>query len=265
MPHLPEPESPISTHTDHKRNLTTMNATAPILRLEGLTKTYRNRKVVDQLGFSMHKGETVGFLGANGAGKSTTIRMLCHLVHPSAGQAWLEEMPMFPGTPQLRDGIGAVIEGPTFHPQLSGAMNLSLIARLRRQDAARVQTMLEAVGLSEAADAPFGGYSMGMKQRLGLAAAFLHNPQLIILDEPTSGLDPAGMQQIHKLIRKLRDEHGASVLLCSHQLDEVAALCERALVLERGKLVLDYPLDDEAAIGCVREHFERIAATQGTV
>ncbi len=237
-----------------------MSSPEPILRVEGLSKRYGAFEALRGLTFSIAPGETVGMLGRNGAGKSTAIRILCGLARPSAGQAWLRGEPML-GTRSVahRRLIGAVVEAPRFYPQLSGRRNLLQLARLLGVDAARVEALLARVELTERADVAFGRYSMGMKQRLGLAAAFLHRPALAILDEPTTGLDPVGQRQVRDLIRQLAGSEGVSTLLCSHQLDEVAELCGRALVLERGALILEQPLA-AGGIAAVEACFREMAA-----
>jgi len=258
-------------------------APSPVLRVEGLTKRYGNFAAVTDVSFSLADGEVVAFLGQNGAGKSTVIKLLCNLVRPSGGQAWLDGQPILWTRGALhRRKLGAVVEAPSFYPQLSGRRNLELVARLLGVPAGEATRMLERVGLAERADERFGHYSQGMKQRLGLAAAFLHRPRLVILDEPTGGLDPVGCAQIHELIRGLahppdgaaRGRGGAddrpeepaqgrrsSVLLCTHQLSEAAAVCQRALVIERGRIVLDANLAGPDGMAAVRALFESLART----
>jgi ABC-2 type transport system ATP-binding protein len=254
----------------------------PLLRVEGLSKRYGARPAVVDVSFTLAPGEVVAFLGRNGAGKSTVLKILCGLVRPDAGQAWLDGVPLLRGIPLLRSvpllrgisllrsvplldadpagrrALGAAIEAPRFYPHLSGRHNLSLVARLLGVEAA-VPAMLERVGLADRAGERFGRYSMGMKQRLGLAAAFVHRPRLVLLDEPTAGLDPVGYAQIHELIRTLVRERGAAVLLCTHQLAEAAALCERALAIEAGRLVLNESLSRSEGLAAVQALFDRMA------
>jgi ABC-2 type transport system ATP-binding protein len=234
--------------------------TEEILRVEKLSKRYGKFWALRELSFSVRAGEIVGFLGQNGAGKSTAIKILCNLIRPTEGQAYLNGQPIT-GTSRSehRSRLGAIVEAPRFYPQLSGRTNLELIARIRCVPRERVDALLEQVGLTGREWERFGRYSMGMKQRLGLAAVLLHQPSLIILDEPTNGLDPAGMNQIQELIASLQKQHGVSVLLCSHQLDEVAALCQRALVLHEGRLLLEQPLTGPEGIQAVRQIFANLA------
>lgn len=232
----------------------------PVLRVEGLSKRYGARPAVADLSFTLAPGEIVSFLGRNGAGKSTVIKMLCGLVRPDAGAAWLDGLALLGADPAPRRMLGAVVEAPRFYPHLTGRHNLTLVARLLGAEAA-VPAMLERVGLADRAGERFGRYSMGMKQRLGLAAAFLHRPRLVLLDEPTAGLDPVGYAQIHELIHGLVRERGAGVLVCTHQIAEAAALCERALVIEAGRMVLDESLRRPEGAVAVQAWFDRMART----
>ena len=231
-----------------------------ILRVEGLTKRYGKFLALDDLSFSINKGEVVGFLGPNGAGKSTAIKMLCNLVRPTAGSIWLNGSSIVAQTDaEHRRGMGVIVEAPKFYPHLSGRRNLELLARIYRLPASRVTELLAEVGLTDRQEERFGRFSMGMKQRLGLAAVLLNEPPLIILDEPTTGLDPVGRQQIHDLILSLTRERQVSVLLSSHFLGEVKALCTRALVLHLGRLILDQSLAERGGFAEVERCFARIA------
>jgi ABC-2 type transport system ATP-binding protein len=236
-----------------------------ILRVESLSKRYGDFWALRELSFSIRTGEIVGFLGQNGAGKSTAIKILCNLIRPTEGQAFLDGRPIT-GTSGAahRRSLGAIVEAPRFYPQLSGRTNLRLLARIHGVATERVDNLLEQVGLGDRGGERFGRYSMGMKQRLGLAAVLLHQPRLIILDEPTNGLDPVGTRQIQELIASLQRTHGVSVLLCSHQLDEVAALCQRALVLHEGRLLLEQGLAGQEGIQAVRDCFAGLAQRVGT-
>lgn len=238
-----------------------MQGTEIILRVEQLSKRYGSFEAVRGVSFSVARGETVGFLGPNGAGKSTTIKMLCNLVRPTTGQVWLDGQPII-GVKGVghRRSLGAVVEAPRFYPQLSGRRNLALLGRLRKLPPQRCEEMLERVGLSERGHVRFEQFSMGMKQRLGLAAAFLHEPALIILDEPTTGLDPVGQRRMHDLIAALAKERGVGVLLSSHQLSEVCTLCDRALVMHRGAVIHEQPVDGAAHRETLEALFAKLAA-----
>lgn len=231
-----------------------------VLRVEGLTKRYGKFTAVDNLSFSVGKGEVVGLLGQNGAGKSTTIKIICNLVRPTAGEVWLDGEPITAvRSAAHRRRMGVIVEAPKFYPYLSGRKNLQLLARVHGVGNEKVDALLEQVGLSERQEERFGRFSMGMKQRLGLAAVLINAPSLVVLDEPTTGLDPVAQQQIHDLIRVLTREHEVSALMCSHILPEVETLCDRALVLHRGALVLDQSLKKKSGIAQVKRIFKGIA------
>ncbi|MCZ6471987.1 MAG: ABC transporter ATP-binding protein [SAR324 cluster bacterium] len=231
-----------------------------VLRVEGLTKRYGRFTALRDLSFSVAKGEVVGLLGQNGAGKSTTIKIICNLVRPTAGEVYLEGQPVTgQRSGEHRRKMGVIVEAPRFYPLLSGRANLELLARIYGAGDGRAAALLEQVGLSERQEERFGRYSMGMKQRLGLAAVLLNEPSLVVLDEPTTGLDPVAQLQIHDLILKLTREHQVSALMCSHILSEVETLCHRALVLHRGELLLEQSLREKDGIAEVAKVFKGIA------
>lgn len=217
----------------------------------GLTKQYGQRRVVDQLDLLIPAGALSGFVGPNGAGKSTTLRMLLGLVRPSAGSARVLGEPV--SAPDRYLGrTGAMIEGPTFHPGLSARRNLEQLALLRgvgtrasgarrsqrgrRARWERIDEVLHQVGLTSRADDRFGSYSLGMKQRLGIAAALLPRPRLLILDEPTNGLDPAGIREIRTLLRDLAGT-GMTVFVSSHLLSEVEQICDHLVMIRSGRML----------------------------
>lgn len=215
---------------------------APAIRTEGLTKRFRSGQVaVDGIDLAVPHGAVYGFLGPNGSGKTTTIRMLLGLARPTSGTAWLlgERMPDEGASVLPR--VGALVEGPAFHPYLSGRANL---VRLDACDItsdpatskARIDTALERVGLSAAAGKLFRQYSLGMKQRLGLALALLRPRDLLVLDEPTNGLDPQGTREVRNLIRELSDD-GTTILVSSHLLSEIEQVCTHIGIMSQGKLL----------------------------
>ena len=210
-----------------------------LVETKSLTKRYGPQIVaVDDLSLNVRRGEVYGFLGPNGAGKTTTLRMLVGLIRPSSGTARV--LDQHPGSPAGLGRIGVMVESPTFYPHLSGRDNLKGAARLSgiRNSKSRVEKVLEQVTLAERADDKFKKYSLGMKQRLGVAAALLKDPELLILDEPTNGLDPQGMAEMRELIRALgRGER--TVLLSSHLMGEVEQICDRVGVIRRGRLVAE--------------------------
>ncbi|HMA46760.1 MAG TPA: ABC transporter ATP-binding protein [Frankiaceae bacterium] len=208
---------------------------APAISVRGLGKTYGGRAAVDGLSFDVPSGMVSGFVGPNGAGKTTTIRMLLGLVRPTGGRASVFGMPVAAPAAYLHR-VGALIEGPTFHPALSGRQNLRVLARLGGQSDARVGEVLDVVGLAERASDRYRSYSLGMKQRLGIAAALLPDPELLVLDEPTNGLDPAGIREVRDLLRGLADG-GTTVFVSSHLLAEIEQVCDHLVVVRAGRLV----------------------------
>ncbi|MGO4593676.1 ATP-binding cassette domain-containing protein [Leifsonia sp. 2TAF2] len=214
----------------------------------GLTKRFRSRAVVDGLDLHVPRGSVFGFLGPNGSGKTTTIRMLLGLVSPSAGSIQVLGETMPDRGARVLPRVGALVEGPAFAPYLSGAANL-----LRRDTAdryapgatrrARVDAALERVGLSHAAGKHVRAYSLGMKQRLGIAGALLTDRDLLVLDEPTNGLDPQGTREVRSLVRSLADE-GTTVFVSSHLLAEIEQVCTHAAIMRTGRLVAQGSLDE---------------------
>ncbi|HEU4397673.1 MAG TPA: ABC transporter ATP-binding protein [Actinomycetota bacterium] len=208
----------------------------PIVVTDELTKRYGRRTVVDAVSLTVRRGEIYGFLGPNGAGKTTTLRMLVGLVRPTRGSARV--LDGRPGDPSVLRRVGALIEGPGFYPYLSGRDNLRVLARYNRLTNTDVEQALDQVDLSARGGDAFKSYSLGMKQRLGVAAALLGEPDLLILDEPTNGLDPSGMADMRELVRRLAAQ-GRTVLLSSHLLGEVQQICDRVGVIADGRLLTE--------------------------
>ncbi|MGV9413202.1 ABC transporter ATP-binding protein [Nocardia sp. NPDC003693] len=207
-----------------------------ILDTERLTKRYGPHLAVDAVSMRVRRGEIYGFLGPNGAGKTTTLRMLAGLIRPSGGTATV--LGHAPGAPEVLRRMGVLIEGPGFYPYLSGRDNLRVLARYRGVDRADVERVLDRVRLRDRGDDRFRAYSLGMKQRLGVAAALLGHPDLLILDEPTNGLDPAGMAEMRELITAVAAD-GHTVVLSSHLLAEVQEICDRVGVISGGRLLTE--------------------------
>lgn len=208
---------------------------------ESLTKRYGQRAAVDALALNVPAGSIFGLLGPNGAGKTTTIAMLLALVRPTAGRAIVLGHDVQREPARALAGVGAMIEGPAFYPYLSGRDNLRALALAEGLPPARVDAVLAEVELADRAQDRYRTYSQGMRQRLGIAAALLRAPKLIILDEPTNGLDPAGQIEIQQLIRTLAAS-GRTILLSSHLLHDVEQLCDRVAILKGGRLLASGPI-----------------------
>ena len=215
-----------------------------VIQTHNLIKEFGRHRAVDALNLEIKEGQVYGFLGPNGAGKSTTIRMLLNLMHPTSG-----EMHIFGKDPRhdptiLRQ-IGALVEGATFYPYLTGWDNLMIVGNSHGGfDSERAKQLVSFVNLSDAMNVHVRAYSTGMKQRLGIAAALLNDPKLVILDEPTNGMDPAGIREIRSFIRNLAHEHGKTVFLTSHLLGEVQQTCDRVAIINHGKMIQNGTIDE---------------------
>ncbi len=228
-PNTPSPLGPGSTSTPLPTPL--------VIQTADLSKVYgRGMTAVDQLDLSIRHGEVYGLLGPNGAGKTTTLRMLLGLVRPTSGSGTLLGLPL--GDRAGLAQVGALVETPAFYPHLSGRANLHSLAMLANVHADRVATVLRKVGLLDRADDRFATYSLGMKQRLGVAGALLKDPQVLILDEPTNGLDPQGRVEMRELVRSL-GQGSRTVVVSSHLLEDVEQICDRVGVLQRGRLIAE--------------------------
>ncbi len=223
------------------------DAKSPVLELANLSKTYGRRRggvhAVRDVSLSVGAGEVYGFLGPNGAGKSTTIRMLLGLISPSAGEVRLFGAPLGEDGSQLRR-VGSLVDGGAFYPFLSGRRNLEVLAKTHGGGGERIDALLVQVGLARDAGRKVKGYSTGMRQRLGVAAALLNDPDLVILDEPVNGLDAAGIQEMRALIRSLSADHGKTVFLSSHLLHEVQQVCDRIAIISRGEVIRESTVED---------------------
>jgi ABC-2 type transport system ATP-binding protein len=208
-----------------------------VIEVSGLTKRYGEHRAVDDLSFTAPAGKVTGVVGPNGAGKTTTFRCLLSLARPTAGAALIDGRP-YRELPHPRQQVGAVLEAMGFHPARSGRNHLRVVARAAGIDQARIDGLLDLVGLGGAADRRVGGYSLGMRQRLGLATAMLGDPSTIVLDEPANGLDPAGVAWTRRLLRAWADE-GRTVVVSSHLLTELAQVADRVVVIQDGRLVAE--------------------------
>lgn len=211
-----------------------------LLQLNKLSKSYGRLKAVDQLSITLKKGNVYGLLGPNGSGKSTTLGMVLNVINPSSGSFQWYQGTL--NTHQALKKIGAIIERPNFYPYMTALQNLNLICKIKQCSTANIQEKLELVKLWDRKDSEFRTYSLGMKQRLAIAAALVNNPELLILDEPTNGLDPEGIHQIRALITKITAD-GTTILLASHLLDEVEKVCNQVIVLKNGVKYYEGPVD----------------------
>ena len=234
----------------------------PAVITSALSKRYGERLAVDRVDIELPAGVVSGFVGPNGAGKTTTIQMLLGLVRPTSGTAQVLGHPISDPAAYL-SRVGALVESPSFYPTLSGRRNLEALTRLGRLDRARIDEVLTQVELSDRADDLVRSYSLGMKQRLGVAAALLPKPELVILDEPANGLDPAGIREIRRLLRRLADE-GVTVFVSSHQLAEIEAICDHLVMIHQGQIVFQGKVDELLAahhtdLVAIPEHAEDLA------
>lgn len=217
-----------------------------VIEVRGLTKKFRNLTAVDNLDLNVYRGDVFGFLGPNGAGKSTTIRMLLSLIKPTSGEMKIFNKSIVKDRKEIFSKVGAIVEKPDFYLYLSAYKNLEILGKLSGADTSKkkIMEMLELVGLEKRYKSKVKTYSHGMKQRLGLAQALLHDPELIILDEPTTGLDPQGMKEIRDLIIYLSREKGKTIFLSSHILHEVELIATRMIILNKGKVQVEGTVED---------------------
>ena len=234
-----------------------LDRNATVISASGLTRRFGETVAVRELSFSVSRGEIFGFLGHNGAGKTTTVRLLNGVLAPSAGEMRVLDLSPVGEGPRLRRFTGVLTETPSLDERLTGRENLTIYADLygvpKGDVAQRTSRLLEMFELAERADERVAAYSKGMRQRMALARALLHEPQILFLDEPTSGLDPVATRRVHELIRRLSRDEGRTVFLCTHNLNEAQALCDRLAVMEHGSLV---------AVGTPAELAEQTAQTR---
>ncbi|KEJ02299.1 ABC transporter ATP-binding protein [Clostridium botulinum] len=210
-----------------------------LLSTHNLTKEYKNKKAVNSLNITVYEGDVYGFLGPNGAGKSTTIKSIMGLIKPTSGKVIINGYDVEKDSEKAIEKIGTMVEAPSFYGGLSGYKNLILMANLYGVPKKRVDEVLEMVRLTDSAHKNVSKYSLGMKQRLGIARAFLNNPNIVILDEPTNGLDPQGIKDIRELIQDLSKKYHVTFLISSHILSEIQAVCNRIGIIEKGSLKVE--------------------------
>ena len=225
-----------------------------VLFVDNLNKKIRRREIIKDVSFTVGKGDICGFIGPNGAGKTTIIRMLTSLVKPTSGQIKLNGYDVVTQRKEALQNLGAIVESPIFFSHMSGEevlMNLALLIpnKTKSERLAKVLEVLEVVGLSDRKKDKVSTYSLGMKQRLGIAQALLNDPQIIILDEPANGLDPLGMVELRELILKLNTEQGITFFISSHLLDELQKICNKLVIIKSGTIAWQGAKDDFLALG----------------
>ena len=227
-----------------------MTATEPIIRLEGVTKRFGRTVAVDDVTVDVPRGRCLGWLGPNGSGKTTLIRCMLGLARPTAGTIHVRGREVPREARSALAGVGAIVEEPRFYPYLTGRRNLDVAAGLVGQDAfGRIDGLLDRVGLADAGGTAVKKYSLGMRQRLGVARSLLSDPELLILDEPSNGLDPAGMAEFRRTIRSFVEEDGRTVFISSHLLDEVEKIADDIAIVQAGALVVHGSVADLVAGG----------------
>jgi ABC-2 type transport system ATP-binding protein len=219
-----------------------------VLEVQGVTKKIDNKTIVDSLSFNIKRGEILGLLGPNGAGKTTTMRMIVGLTSITEGDIFIEGHSIKTNFKQAISKIGVVVENPSFYPFLSGYDNLKYYARMAKGvTVERIKETVELLGLEHAIHKKTKTYSLGMRQRLGIAQALLHRPSVLILDEPTNGLDPAGIREMRDYLKKVARHEGTAILVSSHLLAEIELMCDRAVIIQNGKHIKTYNITEKSA------------------
>lgn len=208
-----------------------------VLELKNVSKTFGKRKVINDISLEVKEGEIYGFLGPNGSGKTTTIKMILRLIDLDSGTITVNGYDTKKQFEKAMECIGAIVENPDMYKYMTGLENLKLHARTRNVDKKRIDEVLELVELKDRAKDKVGKYSLGMKQRLGLALTLLHKPKVLILDEPTNGLDPAGIKKLRDILKEIAHKEGVAVFVSSHILSEMQLMCDKVAVLDNGKIV----------------------------
>lgn len=219
-----------------------MNKT--ILKVEGLTKSFKKRKIVDNVSFESKEGEILGFLGANGAGKTTTIRMITGLISCDSGSVIIDGHNIKNDFEKAIANVGAIVETPFLYEYMTGIDNIKLFAKLYKASEEGVQEAIKVSGLKDRLEDKVKEYSLGMKQRIGLAVALMKQPKLLILDEPTNGLDPMGIRDLREFLKDLAHNKNTSVVVSSHILTEMEQLCDRVVIISEGKVICTKNMDE---------------------
>ncbi|WP_088071901.1 ABC transporter ATP-binding protein [Gottfriedia luciferensis] len=217
-----------------------------VLELNNINKTIKDQQIIKDISFELYKGEVLGLLGPNGSGKTTTMRMIVGLMGITSGEIYIKGHSIKNNFKESIKHIGAMIETPAFYPFYSGYKNLMYFSRmLEGVSKERVLEVIDLLGLSNAIHKKFSTYSLGMKQRLGIAQALLHNPSILILDEPTNGLDPAGVREIRDYLKRIAEVEQTAILLSSHLLSEIELICDRAIIIQNGQFVEAIEMSDK--------------------
>lgn len=233
-----------------------------VLKTTGLKKTIGKRTIVSDINLELHKGEIFGFLGPNGAGKSTTIKMIVGLSTITDGDIYIDGHSVRTDFNRAMRNLGCIVENPDLYKYMSGLDNLRLFAKMYDEvDDARIAEVVRIVELADAIKRPVKTYSLGMKQRLGIAQALLHRPSLLILDEPTNGLDPAGIHDLRELLAKLRDETSLTVLVSSHILAEMQQMCDRVGIINKGRIITTKTVTDLLQLANAEDGGEMVLQT----
>lgn len=233
-----------SQETIHAADSTITQPNSPVIRAENLTKSIGGRTIVEDVSFDVNEGEILGFLGPNGAGKTTTIRMLVGLIRPDSGSVRIAGKELRSSFEHAMRQVGCIVEQPDLYRFLTGRENLLHFARMLQLPPAAIEEPAELARLSHRLDDPVRTYSLGMRQRLGIAQALLGEPRALILDEPANGLDPAGIREMRDLLRMLARERRLGVLVSSHLLGEVEQICDSVVIIQRGRVIATGPVDE---------------------
>jgi len=216
-----------------------------ILKIKDLNKSFKKRHIIKNVSLDVYSGEVFGFLGPNGAGKTTTIKMVMGFLFPDSGEILINDLDIKKNFEEAMSNLGGIVEIPEMYKNLSGMTNLQMYARLHENiSQERIDEVVEMVGMTNWINEKVGKYSLGMKQRIGLAQALVHNPKLIILDEPTNGLDPNGIKELRDILKKLAHEDNVAVLVSSHLLSEMELMCDRVGIINHGELISVSPIGD---------------------
>lgn len=218
-----------------------MSSVEKVIQISSLSKRFKDLLAVDELELHVNRGDVFGFLGPNGAGKSTTIRMMLSLISPTSGTINIFGKSLLENRKEILKNIGAIVEKPDFYQYLPAIKNLEILAKISGKEVSskRIVELLDLVGLKDRAKSKVKTYSHGMKQRLGIAQALLHDPELIVLDEPTTGLDPQGMKEIRDLILRLSKDENKTIFLSSHILSEIELVANRMIIINKGKKIVE--------------------------